>query len=439
MVQLQALNKIIKDKDIDLLTTYNRDYYSNYLSEYDFIAEHYKKYKSIPDIETVLEKFKDFSVIDVRETREYIEDKLYEEFVYTTAVNTINNSGAEFSKNAIKACDTLVKKLTSIKAPVRSFGVDIIANAQDRYDKLLDKLTHKEEYFFSTGLKELDMTIGGLQRGEELLVIFARTNNCKSWIAEKLAVSVWEQGNNVGFFSPEMSADSVGYRFDTLYKNFDNKAIQGNKDGFDDKDYKKYVGKLSKSKNVFSVTTPLDFNREVTVSALKKWITELDLKMIVIDGLTYMTNERQSSKFQNTTERLTDISEDLITLSVELSIPIVIVVQANRVAARDKDGEVNDDAPELDTIRGSDGISHNATKVISIVHRKDTTTMYINKNRTGAVGQKLIYNYDVNLGKFTYMDNPKSGLALSTEEVPDEAVIAAAMGSEWYSDSADIF
>ena len=435
MIQLQALNYIINNKDTDLLTTYNENFFSNYVDEYNFILNHYKKYKTTPDIGTVLDKFNDFSVVDVREPKEYIEQKLYEDYVYNNAVSIINGCAEDFSKDAVKARDNLIRKLSEIKAPTKSFGVDIIANAQSRYDKFIDRQAHKDLYFFSTGLTELDMTIGGLQRGEELIVIFARTNNCKSWIAEKLAVSVWESGNNVGFFSPEMTADSVGYRFDTLYKNFDNSGVQGNVAEFNDSEYKKYIKNLTKSNNIFSVTTPIDFNREVTVSALKKWITELDLKMIVIDGLTYMTNERPNSRHQNTTEKLTDISEDLMTLSVELAIPIIVVVQANRAAARDKDGDINEDAPELDTIRGSDGISHNASKVISIVHRKDTTTLYINKNRNGAVGQKLIYNHDVNLGKFTYMDNPKSGISID----PTTTDADTPNDSSWFNDASDIF
>lgn len=448
MVQLQALNYILKNKDVDLITTYDEGYFNDYKDEYNFILEHYKKYKSIPDSSTVLEKFNEFSIIEVGESKEYLEQKLYEEFVYNNAVNIINSCAEDFSKDAIKARDELVNKLISIKAPVKSSGIDIIANAQSRYDKFIDKQANQDKYFFSTGLNELDMTIGGLQRGEELIVIFARTNNCKSWIAEKLAVSVWEKGNNVGFFSPEMTADSVGYRFDTLYKNFDNKGVQGSVKDFDSTEYKKYITNLSKNKNEFNVTTPIDFNREVTVTALKKWIKEHDLKMIVIDGLTYMINERPNNKHQNTTERLTDISEDLMTLSVELSIPIIVVVQANRSAARDKDGDISEDAPELDTIRGSDGISHNASKVISVVHRKDTTTLYINKNRNGAVGQKLIYNHDVNLGKFTYMDNPKSGITITppdnTTVGADGADIAKAISdtptdSSWFNDSTDIF
>ncbi len=433
MIQLQVLNYILQEKDDKLLTTYDKDFFFNYIDEYNAILNHFRKYKVIPDISTVLDKFPDFTNMEVTESKDYLEHKLYEEYVYNQSASIINNSTKGFTKDATKAVQELITKLSDIKPPSKSFGVDIIKNAKERYNKLIDKMKDKERYTFSSGLKELDMIIDGLQRGEELLVIFARTNNCKSWIAEKLAVSVWDAGYNVGFFSPEMSSIKVGYRFDTLYKNFDNKGIQGTVKDFDTTEYKKYITKLVSHNNIFSVTTPLDFDKKITVTALKNWILEKKLDMIVIDGLTYLKNERTNGH-QNTTERLTDISEDLMTLSVELGIPIIVVVQANRDAARDKDGDINTDAPELDTIRGSDGISHNASKIISVVHRKETITLYINKNRDGEVGQKLIYNYDVNTGTFTYIDNPKSGLAID----PD-APSATDSAKSLFEDSEDIF
>ena len=438
MIQLQALNYILKNKDADLLLLYDDKYYFNYKDEYKLILEHYRKFKIVPDISTVMDKFPEFTIMNISESRDYIEQRLYEEYVYNESATIINNITSSFTKDAVKARQDLITQLNNILPPTKSYGVDIIKSSQDRYNTLVDKLSSKDNYMFSTGLNELDMSIDGLQRGEELVVIFARTNNCKSWIAEKLAVSVWEEGNNVGFFSPEMSPLSVGYRFDTLYKNFNNKGILGSDKDFDSTAYKKYIENLSKKKNIFSVTTPIDFNKEVTVSAIKKWVVDLDLKMIVIDGITYMKNERSGNNRQNTTDRLTDISEDLMTLSVELGIPIVVVVQANREAARDKDGDINADAPELDTIRGSDGISHNASKVISVVHRKDTITLYINKNRNGQVGQKLIYNYNVNTGKFTYIDNPKSGLGIDTDS-PISNIDETTEMTSLFNDSGDAF
>jgi len=124
-----------------------------------------------------------------------------------------------------------------------------------------------------------------------------------------------------------------------------------------------------------------------------------------------------------------------MSLSIEMGIPIIEVVQANRVGARDKDGDVNTDAPEIDTIRGSDGISHNASRILSVVHNRTTKgsagslTMYLNKNRYGQDGNKLIYTYDINTGTFTYVNNPKSGIDIEPDTTTDET----------FNDSADAF
>ena len=442
MIQLQALTYIIENKDEALLTTYGKEYFSDYENVYEFLIKHYNKYKNIPDIHTVVGEFTEFPVITVTESKQFIEDKLYEEYVQRKGSSIINESNSTknnlWLNNPIEARNVVIQQLSELHPPHKDYGVDIIKEAKKRYDLLLDKKANIEKYFISSGLEELDKIIGGFQRGEDVIVLFARTNNCKTWIAEKFITSAWAQKNNVGFLSPEMSAESIGYRFDTLFGNFNNRAILGKEydandvDSFDIDKYKSFLTNLPNNNTVFNVTTPKTWDNYVTVSKIRNWIIDLDLKMIVIDGLTYLKNERGNIK-QNTTDRLTDIMEDLMSLSVELKIPIIVVVQANREAARDKDGEVNTDAPELDTIRGSDGISHNASKVISLVHRKDTITLYINKNRNDVVGQKLIYNYNINRGIFTYIPNPKDGIT------PIDEVVASANNSNTDEEPVNLY
>lgn len=429
MIQLQALNYIVNKKDADFLTKYDDKYYFNYKDQYNFVLKHFKTYKTIPDIGTVLDHFPDFTPMDVSESVAYLEQRLYEEYVYNDCVETINASEKDFARDAVKTKDKIIQRLQSIQAPNRSYGIDIIKNAGDRYDILLEKQMDRDAHLFSTNLTELDMILnGGLRRGEELIVIYARTNNAKTWIAEKLAVEVWAgprdakgnptgKGVNVGFFSPEMSATEIGYRFDTLFKNFDNYGITGADAKFNSDPYKKYINALAgKDRPLFNVVTPLDFpDKRVTVTELSRWIETFDLKMIVIDGLTYLTNER-GHRGKNTTENLTEIAEDLMLLSMEKKIPIIAVMQANRTGARDSDGEVSTESPELDTIRGSDGISHNASRAVSVYKAKDVIKLYLSKNRYGEKGQHLFYQYDINTGTFTYTANPKDGIAIDTTE-----------------------
>jgi hypothetical protein len=90
-----------------------------------------------------------------------------------------------------------------------------------------------------------------------------------------------------------------------------------------------------------------------------------------------------------------------MTLSIELGIPILVVVQANRTGVIDAE---QSGTPELDSIRDSDGISHNASKVLSIRQDKDgMLEMGIKKQRFGAVGGKLKYRWNIDTGVFEFV------------------------------------
>ena len=87
-----------------------------------------------------------------------------------------------------------------------------------------------------------------------------------------------------------------------------------------------------------------------------------------------------------------------MTLSGELGIPVMVVVQANRGGVVDKE---SDDTPELESIRDSDGISHNASTVIALKQSNDgILTMQIKKKREGKVGDKIQYRWSPNIGEF---------------------------------------
>jgi replicative DNA helicase len=281
-------------------------------------------------------------------------------------------------------------------------GTDLIADGTERLNNYIERLEHQDDWYFTTGFPELDDLIHGIQRGEELFVIFARTNQGKSWVLEKMITHIWQLGFNVGYISPEMSADSIGYRFDTLYKNFSNKDLVWGKTDIDLSEYSKHIHDLQEKKNKFIVSTPIDFDRKITVTKLRNFVKQHKLDAIAIDGITYMTDER-GKRGDNKTTSLTNISEDLMLFSVELKIPILVVVQANRSGVVDAD---TGGTPELESIRDSDGISHNASKVLSIRQDNDgVLEMGIKKQRFGVVGGKLKYQWDINRGIFDFIPN----------------------------------
>lgn len=399
MVQLQIISKILATQDFSLIdnNSINEEYFVGYLDEFKFIKEHYDKYGNIPDKSTFLSKFPNIELVEVAESDSYLLDTLREEYLYYKSVPILQKVAELLKTDSNMAIEYMVSHITELQPNYSLHGTDIIANAQERYDEFTARLNNQDNWFFTTGFPELDDVVHGINRGEELLVIFARTNQGKSWVMEKMCTHVWQLGFNVGYISPEMSPNSIGYRFDTLYKNFSNKGLMWGQQ--DNNPYKEYIDSLKTKSNSFIVATPIDFNRQITVSKLKQFVTQNKLDLIAVDGITYMTDERYK-RGDNKTTSLTNISEDLVTLSMELNIPIIVVVQANRNGAV----EENTGTPNLESIRDSDGIAHNATKVLSIRQKSNgVLEMGIKKQRFGAVGGALNYKWDIDTGNFTFI------------------------------------
>ena len=399
MIALQVLSKIITTGSNDIVedNLLDESFFVGYEKEFTYIQDHYKEYGNIPDRATFLSKFPDIELVEVNETDRYLISALREENLYYRAVPIIQKSAELLKGDANDAAEYLMNAIKVLQPDYDLGGTDIITDAKERYDQYIERKEHQEDWYFTSGFEELDDLIHGIQREEELFVIFARTNQGKSWVLEKICTHVWELGFNVGYISPEMSASSIGYRFDTLFKGFSNKALMWGKEEV--ADYEDYINSLSENEHKFVVSTPNDFNKKVTVTKLKQWVQQHKLDMIAIDGITYLTDERYKRGDTKTT-MLTNISEDLMSLSMELHVPVLVVVQANRTGVVDKDTE---GTPDLESIRDSDGISHNASKVLSIRQKDSVLEMGIKKQRFGAVGGKLLYSWDIDRGAFTFI------------------------------------
>ncbi len=416
MVSLQILNKIISTKDISIITDNNLtiDYFLEYEDEYSFIKEHFDNYKNVPDTETFINRFPDFELLEVNESDRYLVDAIREEYLYSKSVPVIKKAAELLKSDSNEASRYLQSELVNLTPNYTTPYVDII-HSNSRVEMFEDKSNNKDKWFIPTGFEELDDIIYGWQCGEEFVVIFARTGIGKSWVLVKTVQHAWEIGKNVGYISPEMSADKIGYRFDTLNNHFSNMAlVRGDKSKVSIDEYRQYNEKLAEHNNRILVSTPMDFNKQVTVGKLRTFVQANNLDMLAIDGITYMTDERYK-RGDNKTTSLTNISEDLMALSCELKIPILVVVQSNR-------GGTEKDTPDLEDIRDSDGIAHNATKVISLNQKEEALVMKIKKNRDGKIGDKLTYLWDIDLGEFTWMPGDCDSATIERKEQKREEV-----------------
>ena len=305
----------------------------------------------------------------------------------------------------------MIGELPNLQPNYTTPAVDIVHDTS-RVTEFEERMNNQDAWCIPTGFEELDDIIGGWETSEEFVVLFARTNQGKSWILVKTVEHAWQIGKNVGYISPEMSPNKLAYRFDTLYKNFSNTALmRGDVNTVSVEEYRQYSQELAERKNKFLVSTPADFNKQITVSKLRNFVIANKLDVLAIDGITYMTDERYK-RGDNKTTSLTNISEDLMQLSCDLHIPILVVVQSNRGGVKEEDGAT----PELEDIRDSDGISHNATKVIALKQKEQNLIMSIKKSRYGRVGDKLTYRWDIDKGEFEWMADINDAAPVAKKE-----------------------
>lgn len=393
-----AINKILDKKDFSFVENnhLSEEYFVGYEEEYNFIESHYFSYKKIPDKFTFVSQFPEFNILEVSESDSYLYDSMIQDYIFSKINQSIMKAGE--MEDAISAKDMMINALQEIKLPGNKQGVDIVHEISERVSAFEEVSKGQSNHFIPTGFIELDDVLSGWKKGEELAIIFARTGQGKSWVLTKSLLTAWKTGHNVGFISPEMTANQLGYRFDTLNANFSNKGLFfGDTSAVDLEEYKDYAEKLKTSDKKFIVSTPLDFNGPLTVSKLRSFVKDNQLDILGIDGIAYMHDERGGRR-DATHEKLKHICEDLMLLSVELSIPILAVVQANR------EGAGNEEGPELTNLSGSDDIGRNASRVISIVQSdrdgEKQLKITIKKNRYGKENVCVMYAWDTDLGVF---------------------------------------
>ena len=411
LVSVQIISKVIISQDYSIIddNMLTDKLFPGYEKEFNFIVDHYARYDKVPDELTFRDKFPEFTIVEVSESDDYLIATIREEHLYTQLVPAIQEAASLLKEDSNAAVELLLNKLTTdeLQPVYELHDEEIIATAHERVAHSEDINNNASTWFIPTGFDEIDADTNGFQRGDELCVLYARTNMGKSWVAEAMATFSTETGLKTGYFSPEMSVMAIGYRFDTLHGHMPNKEISFGRfdESFTLEDYANYANSVQELTGKLYVTKPKDFARKVTVSKLRKWIKQRHLDILFIDGITYLTDERYK-RGDSKTVSLTNISEDLMGLSEEMKIPIVVVVQANRGGAVDKDSL---DTPELETIRDSDGIAQNASQVFAIRQLRDAQGNVVlmlatKKLRIGEVGKEYTYRWDINEGRFDYVD-----------------------------------
>jgi replicative DNA helicase len=239
-----------------------------------------------------------------------------------------------------------------------------------------------------TGFVDLDEMTRGLQPGD-LIIVAARPSMGKTSLVLNIAQHVANQPDHtVGFFSLEMSKESLFLRLLTSEAQIDSHRLMSGAIG--QKDY----GRISHALETLSaMKLYIDDTANIGVLEMRaksrRLQAEHGLSLIVVDYIQLMSGR---GRFENRTLELAAISRSLKGLAKELNVPIVVLSQLSRAPE-----SRSDHRPQLSDLRESGALEQDADLVILIyrddVYNKDpnnpeagTAELILAKQRNGPTG-----------------------------------------------------
>ncbi|RUX20052.1 replicative DNA helicase [Mesorhizobium sp. M2A.F.Ca.ET.037.01.1.1] len=240
----------------------------------------------------------------------------------------------------------------------------------------------------STGLRDLDRRMGGLQPSD-LIVLAGRPGMGKTSLATNIAFNIAEayvpaqqadgtfkaaNGGVVGFFSLEMSSEQLATRIISEQTEISSSKIRRGE--ITEMDFEKLV---ACSQTMQKIPLFIDQTGGISIAQLSARARRLKrqrgLDLIVIDYIQLMQGSSARAS-QNRVQEITEITTGLKALAKELGVPIIALSQLSRqVESRD------DKRPQLSDLRESGSIEQDAD-VVLFVYREE----YYLKNREPKLG-----------------------------------------------------
>lgn len=400
-IELQVISKILTSdniEEVETLCAFDLSYYSVFKPHAEFIFKHRTQYKETPDVFTFQSEFPDVTLVSVDEPLDYLCEEMRKNKQHIMLLETFNKLKDLGSGDVTDAWKYLTSQCEKVAELDSTQPLDIIKDVQTRADIVVE---FNKQARIPTGFPEIDKVMyGGLSTVEELCLVLARTNTGKSWFCTKMMESAQKHGFPVLYYSPEMQAAFLGTRFDTWRAHFQNSQLfQGKYDA----QYHEYIKQLAKETTSAFILEDKDVpSGEVNVANIRTLVKRYGIKLLIIDGLSYMTDVQKSDtdyiKYKN-------ICGDLFKLSKQFGCAVVVAVQANRETKELKDDK-GDPHPTLYNIEGSDHPARIATQAFSLrqVFDKHVLDIRLEKSRM-ANNQKPVFSYawDVNTGNMQYL------------------------------------
>ncbi len=265
------------------------------------------------------------------------------------------------------------------------------------YDRLCYLHEHAGEPLgIPTGFTDVDQLLGGLQRGD-LVVVAARPGMGKTSLLTSIALNtVKRYHQRVAVFSLEMSQEQLTQRLISQETGIDSQRLRLGQ--LQDDEWPRLIQATS---NLSGHALWIDDTPGISTSAMRARASRIraehGLDVVFVDYLQLMT---ASGRHENRTQEVGAISRSLKDLARELHVPVVAAAQLSRAVEQRQDKK-----PLLSDLRESGSIENDADVVMFIyrdeMYNEQTQFQHmaeiiVAKHRTGPTGKvELFFRKDL--------------------------------------------
>ena len=212
-----------------------------------------------------------------------------------------------------------------------------------------------------TGFVDVDEMTRGLQAGD-LVIVAARPSMGKTSLVLNIAQYVASLGDHVvGFFSLEMSKESLFLRLLTSEAQIDGHRLMSGAIGGNDYHRISHALERLNAMKLFIDDTASIGVLEMRAKS-RRLQAEHGLNLLIVDYIQLMSGR---GRFENRTLELASISRSLKGLAKELNVPIVVLSQLSRAPE-----SRSDHRPQLSDLRESGALEQDADLVV-MIYRDD--------------------------------------------------------------------
>ena len=398
--EAKVISAVLNDKQVHVLLQANIDnLLRTHNDVWEFIRNYFEHNSSVPPMNLVVDKFRDFQPIEgVGATKHHL-DELQTEYLTDSLKDILRSAAGDVQQGeGNKALENLITQTSELKkntSAIRDIDVTDLESAIAYFENL--KVQQAAGHVgIKTNLPGFDNYLpSGIMPGQ-LGVFLAYPGIGKSWMALYFAVQAWKQGKTPLVISLEMSETEVRNRVFTIMGEglWSHRKLSNGDVELDT--LKAWHAKHLQGKPEFHIISN-DQGGEINPSVLRGKIDQYKPDFVIVDYLQLMAPNQKSD---NETVRMKNLSRELKLMAIGEEVPIIAISSATP-------DDVNDlsTVPTLGQTAWSRQIAYDADWVLALGRgaNSDIIECAFRKNRNGFMGDFLV-QCDFDKGYYRYKD-----------------------------------